>query len=442
MRILNLSITLVCLVWAASCQVVWAVEGPYTRLGAEANGNATGDIPSFEGAKGLKCPDNYQKGDYLPNPYKDEKVLFRIDHTNVNQYAHRLSPGQVERLKRHNDFYMNVSPAHRNFEHSEEYYRATEKNLETCRLDEKNVLHGWNGGLPFPFPKNGLEAMWNIKRQYSGDDLIVDQCRRVVSPSGHIRKAKWTTKIMAFEGRLGVPVPNPAGVIAKVLNYYSYPADREGEAGLAIGYVDDTKEQDIWVYIPTLGRVRRAPTLVGGTQLDGESTMDETGFDFADNINEWDWKLLGKREMYIPANNYEVWELDAKDEDECWAKDLNPARIRHELHRVWVVEGTLAQGRDHPYSKRVSYYDEDHWAPVAADRYDKRGNLWRMAEYFQTYNYCRKQRDVIGNIYMNLESARYEVFGGCRDKNTRTAATDVGLEDREFAVQVLRTLGR
>jgi hypothetical protein len=134
--------------------------------------------------------------------------------------------------------------------------------------------------------------------------------------------------------------------------------------------------------------------------------------------------------------------LDAKDDDECWAEDLNPARIRYELHRVWVVEGTVVKGQNHPYSKRVSYYDEDHWAPVVADRYDRRGDLWRMAEYFQVYNYCRKQRVPIGNVYMNLESARYEVFGGCRDKSTRIAATDLGLEDKEFTIEVLRNLGR
>ena len=41
-------------------------EVKYTRFGAEAGGNATGEIPPFEGNKGLKCPDDYEKGDYLP----------------------------------------------------------------------------------------------------------------------------------------------------------------------------------------------------------------------------------------------------------------------------------------------------------------------------------------------------------------------------------------
>ena len=419
----------------------FALSGEHTRIGAVAGGNATGEIPAFQGTKGLTCPEGYQKGDFLPNPYSKEKVLLRIDHKNVDQYKSRLSPGQVARLKKNKIFYMNIYPTHRNFDHPETYYLATEKNRKTCRLDKNNVLHGFNGGLPFPFPKNGVEAIWNVKKPWAGDDLITNDCRRIVSPTGKIRKSVWTTKILGYDGRLGTPLPNPEGVAGKMLTYYSYPADREGEASLSIWYVDDNKEQDAWVYIPTLHRVRRAPTFKGGMQLDGESTLDEMGFDFRDAVNEWNWKLLGRKEMYIPANNYEVWKVDAPDKEECLPGGVNPALIRYELHRVWALEGTPEKGQDHPYSKRVSYYDEDHWNAVAAERYDTRGRLWRMAEYFHCYNYCVKHRYVIGYYYLNLESGRYEVFGGCRKKNTKTNATDTGLSEKEFTVQELRKLG-
>ena len=106
-----------------------AEEGQKTRLGAVTAGNATEDIPAFEGVTSLKCPVDYEKGDFLPNPYKDETSLFRIDHTNVDQFKDRLSPGQVARLKKNTFFFMNIYPTHRNFEHPEKYYQATEKNV-------------------------------------------------------------------------------------------------------------------------------------------------------------------------------------------------------------------------------------------------------------------------------------------------------------------------
>ncbi len=432
------------LVLTASYQLAHAEEqGKYTRIGAEAAGNATGEIPAFEGIKGLECPAGYKSGEYQANPYRDEKALLVINQANVDKYKDRLSPGQVARLIKVPNYYMNIYPTHRNAEHPELYYQATQKNIETCRLDEEGTLHGFNGGIPFPYPKNGREAIWNIKKPWAGNDLITNDCRRVVSASGKIRKSKWTTKIMAFdETRIYDKIPNPDGVTLKILSFYSYPADREGEASLSIGYVDDHKELDVWSYIPTLHRVRRAPTLVGGTQLDGESSIDEMGFDFRDHAYKWNWTLVGKKEMYVPANNYEMWRLDAPDKEECQPGGVNPARLRYELRRVWVVQGDLKKGQNHPYSRRVSYYDEDLWQPVTADRYDKRGNLWRMAEYYQCHNYCTKQRYVIGYIYYNLESGRYEVFGGCRNKKTRTNATDIGLKANEFTVQALRRMGR
>ena len=444
MRTLFIGIAILGLVFASSQTGLWAAEGgKYTRIGAEAGPNATGDIPAFEGAKGLTCPQGYEKGNFLPCPFKDEKPLFRIDSTNVDKYKDRLSPGQIARIKRNPNFYMNVYPTHRIYEHPEVYYQATEKNLKTCKLDEAGVLRGFNGGIPFPYPKNGLEAIWNVKKPWAGNDLITDDCRRIVSPAGQVRKAKWTSKIMAFdETRMYDPVPNPEGVTLKITSAYSYPADRQGEASLSLSYIDDNKEQDVWSYIPSLRRVRRAPTLVGGTQLDGESTVDEMGFDFRDRASKWNWKLIGKKEMYIAANNFDIWQVNAPDETECLAGDLNPAHIRYELHRVWVVEATPAPGLNHPYSKRVSYFDEDFWMPGTADRYDRRGNLWRMAEYYQCYNYCTKQRYQIGYIYLNLESGRYEVFGGCRTEKTKTNATDIGLKPEEFTVEALRKSGR
>ena len=189
-----------------------AEEAPTTPFGSEAGPNASGEIPAFQGVQGLKCPEGYQKGEYLPSPFRDEKPLFRIDHTNADKYRDRLSAGQVARLKKNTAYYMNVYPSHRIFQHPDKYLAAIAKNRETCKLDDKGVLQGFNGGIPFPAPKSGLEAIWNVKKPWAGDDLITDDCRRVVSPSGKVRKMRWTVKIMAFdETRLSGAVPNPDG---------------------------------------------------------------------------------------------------------------------------------------------------------------------------------------------------------------------------------------
>ena len=57
----------------------------------------------------------------------------------------------------------------------------------------------------------------------------------------------------------------------------------------------------------------------------------------------------------------------------------NPDAIRWELHRVWVVEATLASGKRHVVPKRRYYIDEDSWAVVLMDGFDAEGKLWRTS---------------------------------------------------------------
>ena len=137
-----------------------------------------------------------------------------------------------------------------------------------------------------------------------------------------------------------------------------------------------------------------------------------------------------------------MFQMGASDEDEVAAQDINPARIRYELHRVWVVEGTVKEGVNHPYSKRVSYYDEDHWQGSVADRYDKRGNIWRMYECYPYTDYCIKMKMTAGYIYLNLESGRYDLFGGNITEKTPATVYDIGIDESEFTVSNLRKLGR
>jgi hypothetical protein len=434
-----------CLVLALAITPSQGQEIDVTLIGAVPGPNTTGEIPAWEGHKNLPCPDDWSMGAYYPNPYKDEKPLFRIDHTNVDEHKDRLSPAQMMRLQKHEDFYMNIYPTHRNTELPAPYYTKTKKNQETCRLDENGYITGYNGGVPFPNPKDGLEAIWNVRRMYLGDEAVARTCRRTVAPNGRIKKMGWLTKVMAFgDARLVAgPFTNPEGYFQKVRQIYTFPPDDQGRAFLNFDYMDTSRKMDIWMYLPTMRRVRRAPTMRDGQTTSGEYTMDENGIEFWGDPMLWDWKLHGKKEMYVSDNNYGLWLPDAEDTDECWAQDLNPERMRWELHRVWVVEGTLKEGVTHPYSKRVGYYDEDCWQPYLGDRYDKRGKLYRMYEAYTYADPCQKMRISNGYVYMNLYTGRYDIFGGCRSMFPQVTIYNTGqLFDEDFTVQKLRETGR
>ena len=113
---------------------VWtipALSGETIMPGSDPGSNATGEITAFKGMEGLACPADYQPGDYLASPFRDEEPLFRIDHTNVAEYENRLSPGQIARIKRNENFYLNIYPTQRRFVFPDEVYAAIEQNMKT-----------------------------------------------------------------------------------------------------------------------------------------------------------------------------------------------------------------------------------------------------------------------------------------------------------------------
>ncbi|NIP19424.1 MAG: DUF1329 domain-containing protein, partial [Xanthomonadales bacterium] len=52
------------------------------------------------------------------------------------------------------------------------------------------------------------------------------------------------------------------------------------------------------------------------------------------------------------------------------AGHLNPALLRYELHRVWVVEAQLREGMRHINPRRIYYLDEDSYQILLAEHYD------------------------------------------------------------------------
>src|SRR3546814_16456912 len=62
------------------------------------------------------------------------------------------------------------------------------------------------------------------------------------------------------------------------------------------------------------------------------------------------WKLVGKRELYIPYNSYRLSDGRDKYAQLLTPKFFNPADTRYELHRVWQIE---AHERDKSEERRV-----------------------------------------------------------------------------------------
>ena len=182
----------------------------------------------------------------------------------------------------------------------------------------------------------------------------------------------------------------------------SGPARRNGEALLIIDSVNPLKQpRSAWQYLPGQRRVKLAPDLAYDTPnpgAAGAATYDDVSV-FNGAMDRYDWKLVGKKEMYVPYNNYRLT-YHKPVADITKPNHLNPDLVRWELHRVWVVEATLKPGKRHIYSKRTFYLDEDSWTALASDEYDARGQLYRSASRTcRRAMTCRRRIDTTFAIY-------------------------------------------
>ncbi|MNO70294.1 hypothetical protein D3C76_611720 [compost metagenome] len=159
--------------------------------------------------------------------------------------------------------------------------------------------------------------------------------------------------------------------------------------------------------------MRRAPQVSydgPGTAADGLRTSDN--FDMYNGApDRYDWKLVGKKEIYIPYNNYKMDDPKLKYGAIIKAGHLNQDLSRYELHRVWHVVATLKPGERHIYAKRDFYIDEDTWQAAEIDHYDGRGTLWRVAEAFQQYYYNNQVNWYTAETLYDLLSGRYLTLG-------------------------------
>ena len=386
-----------------------------TPLGGEKAGNATGTIPSWTGGL-TQAPDGYVEGKPYLNPFSDEKPLFVITKSNVEKYRVNLTDGQLALIDAYPEtFRIPVYRTHRSASSPEWIYASVRKNAVTAKLVADGAgMENAYGGVPFPIPQSGLEAIWNHTLRYIGTHITRSTADIATQKNGAYVPAIIDTNIFSAYNAKG----RDASSLGSILYYYvgvaKSPARIAGEVYLIHEPINqDVESREAWIYNPGQRRVRRAPTVAYDTPVassDGLRTTDDTDM-FNGSPDRYDWKLIGKKEIYIPYNNYKLLDKGLKYQDIIRPGHLNPDFTRYELHRVWEVEASLKQGARHLYSKRKFYLDEDSWSIAAADIYDNRGELWRvsLAYLVNYYNVPSTLSSV--DVFHDLQSRRYQAQG-------------------------------
>ena len=413
-----------------------------TPLGAEKAGNEDETIPPWTG--GITTPpQGYKKGDHHPDPYPEDKILFTIDSSNLDKYKEKLSPGQIALVEKYPTFKMNVYPTRRSASLPQQIYEATIANYKTARLvNNGNGVNGAIGGIPFPVPKNGQEAIWNFLLRYRGEAVSLINNQAAVTTGGNYTLMKSEEEWCFYYYKRGLTTNNLDNKLLYFIQNFKAPPSMAGNIYLLCEPLDSIAEpRNVWAYLPGQRRVTRIPDftydlLVGATE--GLRTVDQYDM-FNGAIDRYDWKLLGKKEMYVPYNAYKLHSDALKHAEIIKPGHINTAYARYELHRVWVVDSTLKEGMKHLYPRRTFYLDEDSWQALVIDIYDANGRLWRVSEGHVINYYEVPVLWTTLEVCYDLQSGRYIISG--LDNEDRMYDFSIKRNPGNYTPAALRKLG-
>jgi hypothetical protein len=397
-----------------------------TPMGAEMAGNADGSIPAWK-----PLPKNAGTVDskgFLSNPYASEKPLFTITAQNVEQYKDKLAPGQYAMFKRYPEtFKMPVYTSHRGATVPDDVFAAIKRNATNTNLvSGGNGLENFETAVPFPIPKSGVEVIWNHITRYRGGSVTRLVTQATPQPNGSFSLVYFQDQFVFRDKMKDYDPKNPGNILFYFKQKVTAPARLAGGVLLVHETLDQVKEpRSAWVYNAGQRRVRRAPQVSydgPGTAADGLRTSDNLDM-YNGAPDRYDWKLEGKKEMYIASDAYKLDDPTLKYADIIKAGHINQDLARYELRRVWHVVATLKEGQRHIYAKRDFYIDEDTWQAAVIDHYDGRNQLWRVAEaHAENYYNVQVPWYALETLY-DLQSGRYLALGM---KNEEKSAYDFG----------------
>lgn len=233
--------------------------------------------------------------------------------------------------------------------------------------------------------------------QSSGRDII----QRVQDrPDGENRRSVMTMQLVNHRGavreRTMLSYSLDLGKDSKSIMFFQSPADVSGTGFLSWQYDDPSKDDDRWLYLPAMKKVRR----ISGSSARKENFMG-SDFTYDDmggrNVDEDDHRLLREEPMSGMA--------------------------------CWVIE-SLPRESDASYSKKITWIRKDALIPVRVEFYD------RMGSHLKTLTASGVTLD--GNYWT---TRKLEMINHQRDHRTIITMDeieyDLDLDETVFTVPVL-----
>lgn len=326
------------------------------------------------------------------------KIGDLIDKTKIDLVREYLSPGTIECLKQGMVIRMAVNPKPAEMV-PDFFIAATEKNSPGVKMaDEYGTIYmadgsKWKGGVPYPEPKDGLEAATNIKHGIVVDDLEQHGRLFYVSKDGSLEKEYVNnTYLMKLNGRMKVdPIPSVPGYekeLRRKIMGFEHPIEMAGVGQLSIRHYNEIETPDTgFAYVPAFKRTIRQSATTWQENVGGSDYLWCDSEGIADPFDYWKFKLLGKQYMLLPEFNapasifHESFDKTGKlDERVKFHVGHKYPEVGFAIVPTWIIE--ITPRIEHVYSKKILYvaaypYWQIYFQAALTEAYDPAGELWK-----------------------------------------------------------------
>jgi hypothetical protein len=301
---------------------------------------------------------------------------------------------------------LEIGPFYRDYAPSDAYLKATAKYGGQAKIGPEASLESYVAGQPFPMdkidckgdPQAGAKIIWNFDQRWDGMSTNVGNGKHTNAgyyysywdrgeelPLYYEGTARFTymahrpepeyeaTGGDVFRGDKrkhiqGIEVDAPFDARGIMLITYRYKASEGPKA--------TSKNDDTWVYVPTLRRVRRISSAQRTDAVSGTDFTFDDLFSFFGLPPQYKWECLGEMDIIAPLNT-KVKAYPYSRDHNFGPYGLSYADDRWELRHAVKIR-FVPNNADHPYSYKDIYVDKQTLNSMYAFAYDRKKELWKI----------------------------------------------------------------
>jgi hypothetical protein len=293
---------------------------------------------------------------------------------------------------------LEIGPFYKDYTPAQAYEDATQKFAGQSTIGPENSLEGYTAGQPFPLdqidckgdPQAGSKIAWNFDHRWTGDGarakyyysywdrgeelpLYYEGTSKTIQLSQRPEPQYLENDGDIFRGEkrktaFGVEVTAPFDARGIMLMTYRYKDSELPDS--------KTKNDDTWVYVPTLRRVRRISSAQRTDAVSGTDFTFDDLLSFSGIVPQYKWECLGEMDLLAPMNS--------KVKAYPYSRDHNfgPYGLSY-ADDVWELRKAVKirfypNNPDHPYHHKDIYIDKQSMEPLYSFAYDQKEELWKI----------------------------------------------------------------